>query len=172
MKRALWLALLLTSCVSGQNGSYPNFTSIELREYGIILHHPALWDLNFDSKRKLPLVARGFTHDGRRASIEYRGIPQTQEDVDLYAEGWYKAMPSNFDSFEMVDRKKISTEQGIVYHFEGTFREGDQRQRVVGRLRIRDGRVHAIYYLADDKDFSSFREILEDLDQSHRYFRP
>jgi TolB-like protein len=72
----------------------------------------------------------------------------------------------------MVDRKKISTEQGIVYHFEGTFREGDQRQRVVGRLRIRDGRVHAIYYLADDKDFSSFREILEDLDQSHRYFRP
>ncbi|MBL8022082.1 MAG: hypothetical protein JNM27_20575 [Leptospirales bacterium] len=166
------LLLLATSCASGQERQHPNFTSAELREFGIAVFFPALWDLNFDSRRKLHLIIRGTTPDGLRASMEYRGIAQTQEDVDLYAQGWQKAMPANFDGFEIVDKQKLSSESGDVYHFEATFREGETLKRVIGRLRFREGRVHAMYYIAADKDFASFRPVVEEMDQLHRYFKP
>ncbi len=171
-RAALLLLLTLSSCVGGSRNAHPNFRFIELREYGITLLFPASWDLNFDSRRKLQLVAKGTAENGTNVSIEYRGIPQTQEDVDLYAEGWYKAMSSNFDSFEMVDRRKITADAGNAYHFEGTFREGENRLRVIGRLRFREGRVHAIYYIAEDRVFANLREDFEAADQMHSYFRP
>ncbi|MCE9596883.1 MAG: hypothetical protein K8S54_02855 [Spirochaetia bacterium] len=159
-------------CSSSQERQHPNFTSAELKEFGIAVFFPTLWDLNFDSRRRLHLIIRGATPEGLRASMEYRGIAQTQEDVDLYAQGWHKAMPANFDGFAIVDRQKLSSDSGDVYHFEATFREGETLKRVIGRLRFREGRVHTMYYIASDKDFPSFRPMVEEMDQLHRYFKP
>jgi len=169
---SLLVAISVSGCASTQGRAYPNFSSIELKEFGINLYYPALWELNFDSRRRLHLIAKGLTPEGAHASLEYRGIPQTQEDVDLYAEGWYNAMATNFDGFALIKRQKVAGESGDIYHFEATFHEGDIVKRVIGRLRFREGRVHAVYYIAEDKDFGSFREILEDMDQMHKFFRP
>lgn len=164
-------AIGIAGCVTPQK-QYPNFASIELREYGATLYYPSKWDLNLDGKRRLHLIARGFTPSGAMASLEYRGIVQTQEDFNLYAEGWYAAMPSNFDGFELVERQKLTREDGVVYHFEALFKENSDTKRVIGRLRARQGRVHAMYYIAPDKDFASFREILEEMDSLHKTFKP
>ena len=168
---AFAVLLPLLSCITPQK-QYPNFASIELREYGVALYYPSKWDLNLDGKRRLHLIAKGFTPSGAMASLEYRGIPQTQEDFVLYAEGWYNAMPANFDSFELVERQKFTRDDGVVFHFEATFREAGEPRRVIGRLRARHGRVHAMYYIAPDKDFATFREILEEMDALHRTFKP
>jgi len=168
---ALTLCLLVLTCITPQK-QYPNFASVEMREYGVTLYYPSKWDLNIDGKRRLHLIARGFTPAGAMASLEYRGIPQTQEDFDLYAEGWYNAMPANFDSFALVERQKFTREDGVLFHFEATFREQGEPRQVIGRLRARHGRVHAMYYIAPEKDFATFREILEEMDSLHRTFKP
>lgn len=174
--RLISLALLMSvlpalSCATPQT-TYPNFASIELREYGVALYYPSQWDLNLDGKRRLHLIARGFTSPGASASLEYRGIPQTQEDFVLYAEGWYNAMPANFDGFELVDRQKFTRDEGVIFHFEATFREAGEPRRVIGRLRARHGRVHAMYYIAPERDFPAYRDILEEMDSLHRTFKP
>lgn len=163
-----------TFCSSSFEREIPEFQIIELGTYGIILELPDGWSLKFDQNQFFQFQAITSYEGAPIAFIEYRGLitdPKGIEDRDLYAVGWYKAAERNFPDWQYSSKEKLA-EDGTLYSFEGTFKDGEITYRKIGKLSFSGKRIHAIYYTTREDLFDEFESEFETIDESIRFLDP
>jgi len=186
---ALWIAG--TACASLPMGG-PDLRRVELPERGASLAVPEAWivrkgdffhlqaraalDEDGDATPPAPKASwEAIAGPGGVVQFDYRGLEKNKRDLEnkrQYALGWYKAIALSYPKWsyaaQTADDPELAPEG--AFRFEGRFEQNGIVYRKVGILRFKGDRVHALYYTAPDAVFEEYRELFEEMDESHAYF--
>ena len=161
----------MPGCRSGSIFSgISDMRSVALVDYGITFKVPGEWDVSLSRDRYFQFVAVHMDGSLPVALVEYRGLetePRDQRARELYASGWYNAMPLNYPGWKYVDKGKDDDARSFT--FEGAFLDGTTQYLKLGKLKFRDRRIHAIYYTAPTDEMDHYRDIFETIDTLIEY---
>jgi hypothetical protein len=168
----IFLISLMVNFLSCSSGT----TSVKIKPpaesvTGVKLRIPSDWKQH--KSDYFQLIAIGFASNDYPAWIEYRGLETAampdENSKDLYATGWYEAITKNYPEWKSQPPQKISVNGQTVYEINGTYRVAGNIFHKIGRLRIGEKHVHAIYYTAYDIGFDSIQTYFNDLDKKHNF---
>ena len=140
----------------------PALESVDLPEMGARIFYPEKWTLLKDEFFQVKAV--GLAPNGLPATVEYRGLIKGKEqdqNPDLYAEGWYEAIRSSYPEWKYIHRTKESTDDFLIYLFEGTYRVASDTYRKTGRLIFYKNRIHTLYYTTLDIHFDQAASMFD-----------